>query len=109
MVPCMTHQRRPGYGNTSDPHVVTITLTDHQYDLFPTVSVQVDVDTVGGTHACLARWERDRDDLDRISQVLADLGDAFLWGDGLKAIIATVQTEDRSAQSRRVRRSLVTE
>lgn len=85
---------------------LSLHLTHHAYDLYPTVGLKVDIEFTDGLKAVVGHWEQNEDDLAGLSTFGQDLLDAFLWGDGTSAVIAQVQAHDRSAQSRRVRKGL---
>lgn len=81
-------------------------VVHYVYELHPTVGLKVEVEFTDGDRYTIANIERGLDDLDAFARLPQDLMDAFLWGDGARAVVSTVASFDYSAQSRRVRKGL---
>lgn len=85
---------------------VTITLTDRTHDMVNAVNLRLDLQFTDGLTATVVHSDVEEGRLGSVPDEMRDLADAFLWGDGVSAVIAWSQRWDRSQQARRVRRWL---
>jgi hypothetical protein len=87
-------------------HKMDVSVEDLTVDLVNGIRVTLRLTFTDGTVATVMSGVWTDEDAGNLGDSLRDLADAFLYGDGAKAVLAWAQRRDRSVRSRQVRKTL---
>lgn len=91
------------FPTATTPRKIILEMDDLTLDLVDGVRATLHVVMDGGQRVTVMSRVLQGDAAADFPPTMVALGEAFLWGDGLAALVHWAQQWDRSAQSRRVR------